>query len=311
VSPSFHRAVLAALACGACTGGQAGDAVLTDGPQAALHVAPRDPALRRFHGVDGDSSQKSPSWYFAQWGIPEELPGGVRTAPGADWEVANPHARVAWLAQARAYELAQNGAMGALPCGAEENLFLAPTTPNDYPRHAVGMLPSLPLSQLVRLEASFGLDVAYERVEQRCLTAPNYAAYAVALVLTDDATPEPQTLFYQVMLRDSRGLAVAKRWCPGYEDADSPVFCVDDSLGPVYGQPGPVVGGGRRAYVLDLLPQLRNVLATRHAKSGAPARVLDGDASHWHVTGLYYGQIIMGGAVPTSRWDAYSLRESW
>ena len=311
MSPPIRRALLAALAGASCLGAHAGDVILTDGPEAALHVAPRDAALRKFHGVDGDASQKSPTWYFAQWGIPQELPGGVRTNPGTDWQVANPHARVAWFAQPRTYELAQNGAIGALPCGAEANLFLAPTTPGDYPNHAVGLLPSLPVSQLASLQATFGLDLVYERVDTRCLTAPNYAAYTVAAILTDDAAPDPQTLYYQVMLRDSRGGTVVKRWCPGYEDEDSPVFCVDDGLSPVYGQPGPVAGGGRRSYALDLLPQLRTVIASRHAKSGAPARVLDADASHWRVTGLYYGQIIMGGGVPTSRWDAFSLRETW
>ena len=59
----------------------------------------------------------------------------------------------------------------------------------------------------------------------------------------------------------------------------------------------------------DLLPALLAVVASHHAKRGAPNRVLDSDPSHWRVTGLYHGQLIMGGAVPTSRWDAFSLRE--
>jgi len=39
--------------------------------------------------------------------------------------------------------------------------------------------------------------------------------------------------------------------------------------------------------------------------------MLDPDPAHWRVTGLYYGQIVMGGGVPNSRWDGFSLSERW
>jgi hypothetical protein len=307
-APSL-RPLLAVLAASIVAPAQPAEVVLTDGPEAAVHVVSGAPARNGFIGVDGDASVRSPTWYFAQWGIPRDLPAGVRTPAGADWQVANPYARVAWLAQPRSYELAQDGDSAALACGVEEDLFLAPTTPGDYPGHAVGLRASRPLSRLDALVASLGLDIVAERIDARCATSPNYAAYTLGLILSDAAVPEPQTLFYQLMFRDSRGTPIDKRWCSGYEDADTPVFCIDDGLATVSGLPPPIVGGGRRAYGLDLLPALLDVIATHHAKRGAPDRVLDDDPSHWRVTGLYHGQIVMGGGVPTSRWDAFSLIE--
>jgi hypothetical protein len=316
VSPSFAAvAVLcAALACTACNSSDPGpgESTLTDGPESALHVAASDAAQPDFRGIDGDATVTSPTWYFAQWGIPADLPGGVRVPGGADWQVGNPNARVNWIASSRTYELAQDGATSSLPCGREENLFLAPTTQADYPGHAVGLMPSLPLSQLASLDVAFGLQLVEERVEPRCADAPNYAAYTLGIVLTDDRVPQPQALYYQVMFRDSRGSApISLRWCPGYEGADTPVFCVDDGLATVYGESEPVVGGERRPYTLDLLAPLQRVIASNHVKAGAPRRALDPDASHWRVTGLYYGQIVMGGSVPTSRWDGFRLSERW
>jgi len=313
VSPSSTvvATLLGALACAACSPSGPNETVLTDGPESALHVAASDSVRPAFRGIDGDATVKAPTWYVAQWGIPVDLRGGVRAPKGADWRIDNAHARVNWIAGARTYELAQDGSTDALPCGQEENLFLAPTTPGDYPGHAVGLEPSLPLSMLASLPVNLGLEIVDERVEQRCAEAPNYAAYTLGLVLTTVGTPEPQALYYQVMFRDSRGLAVAHRWCPGYESADTAVFCVDDGLEPIFDQPEPVVGGGRSAYRLELLASLRSVIASGHRKQGAPRRVIDADLSHWRVTGLYYGQITMGGAVPTSRWDGFSLSQRW
>jgi len=304
------RVLIPALACAVVATAHPAGSVLTDGPEAALHAVPADPARHGFSGVDGDASIRRPTWYFAQWGIPLDLPVGVRTPPGEDWRVENAYAHVVWQSSARAYELAQDGADAALACGVEEDLFLAPTTPGDYPGHAAVLETSSPLSRLAELVASLGLEIVDERIEARCTTAPNYAAYTLGMILTDaDAAPEPQTLFYQLMFRDSRGARIARRWCTGYEDADTPVFCIDDGLANVYGLPGPVVGGGRRTYAFDLLPALLAVIATHHAKRGASNRVLDDDPSHWRVTGLYLGQLLMGGAAPTSRWDSFSLRE--
>jgi hypothetical protein len=319
VSPSsiLAAASFAALACAACSssdpepGPGQGESTLTDGPESAVHVASSNAVPPDFRGIDGDATVKAPTWYLAQWGIPAELPGGVRAPKDSDWQVGNAHARVNWLAQSRAYELAQDGSTAALPCGQEENLFLAPTTPSDYPGHAAGMMPSRPLSQLDTLTVALGLEIVDEHVAPRCVDAPNYAAYTLGIVLTDESLPEPQALYYQVMFRDSRALAVAHRWCPGYDAVDTPVFCVDDGLATVYGQPEPAVRGGRRTYSLDLLAPLRSVILSHHVKKGARQRVLDPDLGHWRVTGLYYGQIVMGGAVPTSRWDGFSLSQGW
>jgi hypothetical protein len=306
--PSARR-LLPALACAVLTAAHPAETVLTDGPEAALHAVPADGARHEFSGVDGDSSVRQPTWYFAQWGIPLDLPVKVRTPPGADWRIQNPYAHVGWRASARSYELAQDGTVADLPCGVEEDLFLAATTPGDYPGHARGLKPSGPMSRLHALVATLGLEIVSERIEARCMSSPNYAAYALGVILTDVGEPEPQTLFYQLMFRDSREAAIVRRWCAGYEDADTPVFCIDDGLASVYGLPAPIVGGARRVHTLDLLPALLAVIGSHHAKRGAPHRVLDADASHWRVTGLYVGQLLMGGAAPTSRWDAFSLRE--
>jgi len=303
------RLLLTAATCAVASLARPAEVVLADGPEAALHVVPSDPGRHEFSGVDGDSSIRKPTWYFAQWGIPLDLPANVRSPRGADWRVENPYAHVGWQAGERSYELAQDGNVAGLPCGVEEDLFLAPTTPGDYPGHATGMLPSRPLSRLDALVATLGLEIVDERLDMRCTESPNYAAYTLAVILTDVSVPVPQTLFYQLMFRDSRGTAIVRRWCAGYEDADTPVFCIDDGLASVYGLPPPVVGGGRRVFTLDLLPALLAVVASHHAKRGASHRVLDADPSHWRVTGLYHGQLIMGGAVPTSRWDTVSLRE--
>ena len=303
------RSLLAALGCTVAAPAHPIESVLTDGPQAALHVVPADPARHEFSGIDGDASVRKPTWYFAQWGIPLDLPIKRRSSPGADWRVGNLYAHVGWRASTRVYELTQNGAAAELPCGVEEDLFLAPSTPGDYPGHARGLQPSGPLSRLAALVASLGLEIVEERIEARCAESPNYVAYTLGVILSDAAAPEPQTLFYQLMFRDSRGTRIVRRWCPGYEDADTPVFCIDDGLADVYGVPAPVVGAGRRVYALDLLPALLAVIASGHAKQGAPDRVLDPDPSHWRVTGLYQGQLLMGGAVAGSRWDGFSLRE--
>jgi hypothetical protein len=313
VSPwsTIVATLFGALACAACSPSGPNEAILTDGPESAVHVASSNSVRPAFRGIDGDASVRAPTWYVAQWGIPVDLQGGVRAPKGADWRIGNAHARVKWIAGARTYELAQDASTDALPCGREENLFLAPTTPEDYPGHAVGLEPSRPLSTLAALTMTLGLEIVDERVETRCANAPNYAAYTLGIVLTAEGIPEPQALYYQVMFRDTRGMAVAQRWCPGYEFADTSVFCVDDGFAPIFGEPEPAVGGGRRAYRLDLLAPLRAAIASSHRKQGAPRRVLDADLSHWRVTGLYYGQIVMGGAAPTSRWDGFSLRQHW
>lgn len=276
-------------------------------PNGALYFAPSG-YTGGFYGSMGDYSVQ-PTWHIAQWGIPEDLPSSGQAAPpGQGWYTANDHAQVLYDAAAGdTYELAQNGSVsGGLECGVEFDLFLEPNT-DTYLGYPEGMVNSRPLDQLENLGFSLGLDITYEVLVPKC--GLNYSAYVAAFIFTTQAAPQ-QTLFYQLIFRDSRNTMWDKAWCPAYEGSGFlNQFCVDDGLA-IYGNDYLTVAESRELNFVDLLPRIKTIISQGHVKANAPWEPgLDTDVSKWRLTGLYLGQIVQGGMISTSRWDSFCLAE--
>ena len=134
--------------------------------------------------------------------------------PGVEWYVANANMRVCMYKAARngqhAVELAQSGTVrdtrgvGGLPrlpsspivchayacmqaglqCGLELDSFLSPMNPGTYNGVPVGMQPSKPLDQVSALNLTFGFDLVYSAVSDRCGTGNQVSMCPCITLLT-------------------------------------------------------------------------------------------------------------------------------
>jgi hypothetical protein len=289
--------------------GQASQAVVTSlaSPlQSSVYVA-RSTGTPAFLGRAGNMAAPDPSWHLAQWGIPAD----VQPAAGAasDWSNGNGYGAIHYYASEASgnnvYELAQNGQTAALPCGKETDFFLETGDPATYPGKPDGFVLSAPLNTLTAATMSVGLKVVYETNNGRCPSPNvNYVGYVTSLVLTNPTSN--QTLFYQIDLRDSRGISSNMSWCPAYEGMGNGLFCLDDGVG-ILGGTVVQANGVRTNNAGNILPRLQQILATQHHKASYPGQVLDSNLSNWKIQNAYFGQVLQGGVIATSRWYDYSF----
>ncbi len=274
-------------------------------PGSALYIQDSDDA--RLSQLAGDRSAQ-PTWLISQWGIPTDLTGSQTAAPTTNWQIANPYGRVNYLANVNIYELGQNGQNAELPCGTEYDLFLSPVGQN-FPNLPQGNSASRTLDKLDTLAFQIGAKVTYESITSRCrpLGKVDYAHYAISFVLSSTTQ---QTLFYQIGLRTS-GLNYGPAnmaWCPDYNDSRTAhQFCADDDISSVNSSLQDLTVGQRIQYATDMLPRLKQVLQSGFGK--VDGERLDGNISHWKLTGVYFGLIIQGGANIASQWDSFLLIE--
>jgi hypothetical protein len=277
---------------------------LVTGPESAIYVAPTV-YDGRFSAVLGDRSVATPTWFVAQWSNPEPLTKSLRASPGRDWTVSNDTTRIGFLhapnpamgVREQTYELAQSGVAPKHPlaCGTEYDLFLSPNSGGIYATPtgtaaASRFAQSGPIGELTALKITLGLDIAREVLQHRC--AVNYVSYVAAITLNSSAG---YSMFYQVVLRDSRGELFDNSSCDGYPANGA--YCYSSSIEYVTGQAMPTPGSGRTAVAVDFLRRLEQVIAA----------TADPDRSHWSVSGFYVGQLMQGAMQPSSRWDSILL----
>lgn len=274
--------------------------------QPAAYIAP-SAYNGTYLGVSGDYlNYPTPYWNLAQWAIPANL--NPVYGPSSGWQSANSYGRFQYHATessgANVYELAQNGNTWELPCGVETDLFISPNDPGVYPGSPGapdGFTASPPLSVLGAATMSVGLKVVYEQYNARCPL--NYVAYDSALILTNSSAN--QVIFYQINLRSSHNAYPNMWWCPDYEKSGDGQFCLDDDVRILGGTAVPA-NNTRVNNTINVLPRLKQIIATNHAKSVTGVK-LDPDPSHWVIQNAYLGQILQGGMIPTSRWYNYSF----
>ncbi len=278
--------------------------ILVTGPESAIYVAP--PVYDgRFSAFLGDRSIATPTWFVAQWSNPEPLTKSVPEGPGRDWLVSNDTTRIAFYhapnpaAQIReqTYEIGQSGVAPKHPlrCGMEYDLFLSPNSGGIYatPSGAAAasrFAQSGAIGELRTLRIALGLDITGETLQHRC--SVNYASYVAAVTLNSSAG---YSMFYQVILRDSRGELFNNSSCDGYPSNGA--YCYSSSIEFITGQAMPTSASGRTFFEIDFLHRLEEVIAL----------TTDPDRSHWFVSGLYVGQLMQGGMRPSSRWDGIVL----
>eukprot|EP01116_Phalansterium_solitarium_P007353 TRINITY_DN19994_c0_g1_i1.p1 TRINITY_DN19994_c0_g1~~TRINITY_DN19994_c0_g1_i1.p1 ORF type:complete len:368 (+),score=81.02 TRINITY_DN19994_c0_g1_i1:148-1104(+) len=268
------------------------------------------------HSLEGPVGAGASNWLIAQWLIPNGLnPASVNFSRGSCmldsvvWNLANQDARVC-LGNSSAHsglalELAQQG--DEVPCGNEFDLFVSPVDSN-YPAYAQNVLPlsQMPsLASLASVTFGFTASLVYSQITPRCGPAGSCGpsgeldyGYAVA-ALTLDNVAAGQTLFYQIMLYDSR------QDTPACGNGNDPCvqsrewffttnpWGVSDAIVNFDGAACLRVDPLPRAYTLDVLPALVSAL-----KQGAQYG-LSPDASGWQVSGLYVGLGLQGSVTQT------------
>jgi hypothetical protein len=273
---------------------------------------PPPPGGPRIYSVTSDS----PNWFVSQWNIPgEKLSPFVHRqtdgttvfeahAPAADVRILIAPSRTAVI-------LAQNGSV--LPClnqvgrPREFDLFISPgklrgrpSTPQPAQAGA-----SASLSELTALvqSATVAIRTARPPGDKNCTL--NKGNALLALILHNTVAQPKQTLFYQLALNRFCGRASPER----RRECDAPPrhfnffstrnpFGVDDML-PLVGEPF-LAGGESRVLRIDLLPRLKDIIAS------APAG-MDPDVSHWVVDGAYAGQHIYGDVILETEWSENRL----
>ena len=281
---------------------------LITGPESAVYVVSTTGNGATFSHLLGDASVLAPTWNIAQWANPEPIGADLKVPAGTSWQFSNATTKIAFYHAPNAanqilqhtYELTQNGAAPSFPlaCGSEFDLFLQANTGSEITQSGAAspsrFAQSGKIGRLSALALSFGLNIVGEEVANDSCS-PTYAGYLISVILnstTGDA------LFYQIVLRDSRQLAFNNQLCPGFGTGN--VYCYGESIYNVINQPYQRPGSGRTAYSFDFLNPLK--AAIRALPAGG-----DNNPADWYVTGLYLGQIIQGGMMPTSRWDSISL----
>lgn len=268
----------------------AADFLLTS--ESRLWIAPQSYSGQLLGPVGVGGPQ--PSWYVAQWGLPAPLPTTTTSLGGGAWEVGNNYAKVHYLPLDKAYELSVGGSSS--PCSAGYGVHLSPVTPvyPAYPQRMLHQADTQPLSALSAFWMEAGVQVMEETTFATC-SGLKYSAHVMAIGLYNEASQ--QILYYQVIVRDSRGIQPTGAWCPGQT---GPQYCVDDGIQPVYGEPVAIPASGRKYYQIDVAQRVRSLISTGY--SG-----IDTDLSHWKISTFYFGPSIGGRAKTRSRWDSFGV----
>lgn len=265
-------------------------------------------------------------WYAAQWNNPYELlPQGDRAfgsfVPRAEpmqcasdigasiplaWNATTPSAGICAFesesASAPGWQLLQDGS--ELDCGIEYDLFLSPTGSN-YPGYPTGIHATPNLTAMSALRVSMTLRLSEATVSDRCGTSPQCAGSGhvdygyVVLGLIGSSTPAgktPQTLFYQVLLSDTRqtlgcggGSDCAARETEWYFKSNP--FGANDAIASFNqsclrpGAPEATV------FEFDALPLYKRAVQTGPQDGSGSFNT---DTSQWSIDGVYLGMGMQG-----------------
>jgi len=270
-----------------------------------------------------------------------------------DWAVATPSAELCSYngTAGQGWRIAQNGA--AVRCSDEFDLFLSPVGANYpnasqgmRPSPALTSMGGLRVTGSVRLATGSVTDrcgaspqcgpggkVDYGYAVLGIVCGTGSASQAAASVFPASDRPStgtggpasppgapvkapaggPQTLFYQVLLADTRqgsncpgggGSACAARPRSWYFSKNP--YGANDAIGS-FGQPCLAPGAAAATgYDFDVLPLLR--AAVRAGPDAAPG--FDRDPSHWAVHGVYLGVGLQGSAAMTLDVSGFDMRWS-
>ncbi len=275
----------------------------------------RDPTepVRPGPPVFYDATSREAGWQIVQWDMPGGPLSRFSRSVSGDTEIigaAAPAAAVRIIRgpQRRAIEMVQDGAV--LPCtdkhGAprESDLFFGPKDRSAPGPNALATNP-IPLARLRSLVLATTAGVRYETTAYPKGCPVNQGTAIAALVLNNPTRHPAQTLFYKVSLNPpcGPGPAARVRACQagtkaaGFYFKRNP-FGVDDWL-PLLGQPF-LAEGERREITLDLLPRLRQLIAS------GPEQ-MDHDPAHWVVDTVYAGQHIWGDFRLESTWERFQI----
>ena len=266
-------------------------------------------------------STSNPAWFIAQWSnpIPLDPEGAIFDCPQAScpctsldnpvsWYISNQNSRVCLHNGTSSHsrpivELYSTGSTNLL-CGTEKDLFLSPVGGiyGRYPQAGPGSSGNPPtLADLTCLKLSFNSSLVYSNVTSRCGTCGSSLdySYATAGVTLTNSRLGPQTLFYQILLWDSRYNQTSCLENPCQPKGNRfyfttfPTYGVNFNIGYfnascLMPQSPPVW----TYYTLDLLPSM--LIAINTSKYG-----IDGNASHWTVGGMYIGVGLQGDAALT------------
>ncbi|HJS84752.1 MAG TPA: hypothetical protein VJ779_04775 [Acetobacteraceae bacterium] len=299
------------MSCGALPAQAASLALLAPFGDFAL----RDPAEPAQPGppVFYDATSREAGWHIVQWDIPGgRLSPFSRSKSGAveviDSTAPEAAIRIIRGPRRRAIKLVQDGAV--LPCtdkhGAprESDLFFGPKDRAAPGPNALTAGP-IRLDQIRSLVLTTTARVRYGMTAFPKGCPINQGAAIAAVVLNNLFKHPAQTLFYKVSLSApcGPGPAARVRMCEagtkaaGFYFRHNP-FGVDDWL-PLLGQPF-LAEGERREITLDLLPRLRQLIASGPEE-------MDHDPAHWVIDNAYAGQHIWGDFRLASSWEGFQL----
>jgi hypothetical protein len=291
----------------------------------ALYLAPE----KFNHSLMGPVGTGAMShWYAAQWNNPHELipqaagQFGAASAPmacanGLDpatplaWNVTTPSAGIcSFVSSSRSlrgagvegWQLLQDGK--DLACGYEFDLFLSPTGSN-YPGYPAGVQATPNLTSMAELRVSMTLRLSESTVTDRCGSSPqcgggghvDYGYTVLGLIgSATNASGSHQTLFYQVLLSDTRQSST----CSGGQDCKprdtswyfpTNPYGANDAIAS-FGQPCLVPGAAEATvYEFDALPLYTQ--AVQHGPPGGGNGFIR-DPSQWTIGGVYLGVGIQG-----------------
>jgi hypothetical protein len=266
-------------------------------------------------GIIGDSSVLNPTWSLEQWGSPQSISGSQRFAADSDWTVtsgsdpATNAETVGFSAALDEYVLQQNmqstntSSPNYHACGAEADLFMQNNGQYDAYGSTQPLAERFASSALVgslhQLAGTVRLTISPETVGANTCASPNYASYGFNLILHNVVNGE--TLFYQIELRDSRGVSSLPNpiQCGGYPHGSPAVYCVTYLA--------PNLFGGSMQQPNTTTDYNMNLLTGLLAYIRAGYNGMDQDPNDWIVTGFYCGQGGDGTFSAGSAWEDVTL----
>lgn len=286
---------------------------------AGMYIAP-EAFNHSLIGPVGLGPGPSSHWYAAQWNNPAPLQDARVSAAATvscpaqgmgqrplDWSLQSATAAVCRYGGATpAWRVAQNG--DKVPCGTEDDLFLAPVGGN-YPGAQQGMRRSPPLASMSQLRVTMTASLDTAAASVRCGADPQCGpggkvdyGYAVLGIVCSalDAPGGGQTLFYQVLLADTRqhspcagGQACSKRPLAWYFEQNP--YGASDTIAN-FGAPCLEPRAAAPSVLeFDALPQLRAAV-----EAGPPGgNGFFANATAWSVTGVYLGVGLQGSTSMT------------
>ena len=274
------------------------------------------------------------AWFVTQWSNPEALgldatagdnPGVCATPSGAGtawWDATSSVAvcMAAAPASGGGVSMAESGVGDDLACGQELDTFLCPNNPiytNVAPNLLIDRVDGT-LANMTALTLAWNMTLAYGKTAARCGSYPQCGSsghvdygYGVAAVTLSNA-PARQTLFYQIILWDTRTVdCPAASPCVPFTSwffTSLPTLGVSDSIAALPGAPPCLPTGAATAtsFNLELYSRLTHYVGVAASQYGA-----DGDLAHWVVGDLYIGTGLEGSATVTSAVAGVALTASF